>query len=157
MATWVQLKEGIQTVKNQVMSSKAITEEVIGNVLTYLAVMTDLGSKLEADQYKITSQIAVEFGEVREKVSTQQGAIDVLARGDGQRGAHPGSTRGILENKSVGNLPVLGSDKSSFRHRNDRLVNVIVNVRPGTRKLFECMMEYVDRETGGDFEEPFKK
>ena len=65
MATWVQLKEGIQTVKNQVMSNKTITAEVIGNVLTYLAVMTDLESKLEADQYKITSQIAIDFGEVR--------------------------------------------------------------------------------------------
>ena len=61
-----------------------------------------------------------------------------------------------MENKSVSNLPVLGNDKSSFRHWNDRLVNVIVNVRPGTRKLFECMMEYVDRETVGDFEELFK-
>ena len=59
-------------------------------------------------------------------------------------------------NKSVSNLPALGNDKNSFRHWNDRLVNVVVNVRPGTRKLFECMMEYIDRETGGDFEELFK-
>ena len=156
MATWTQLKEGIQTVKNQLASSGTITAEVIGNVLTYLAVITDLGSKMEADQYKITTQIAIDFGEVKEKVSTQQGAIDVLASGGGQRGAHRGSMQGILENKSVGNLPVLGSDKNSFRHWNDRLVNVVANVRPGTRKLFECMMEYVDRENEGDFEELFK-
>ena len=149
MATWAQLKEGIQIVKNQVMSDGNVTAEVLGKVFTYLSVMTDLGSKLEVDQYQITSQIAVDFGEVREKVVAQQGAIDVLARGGVQRGAHPGGTQGILENKSVGNLPVLGSDKSSFRHWNDRLVNVIVNVRPGTRKLFECMMEYVDRSGNG--------
>ena len=84
MATWAQLREGIQTVKNQVMSSKTVTAEVMGNVLTYLAVMTDLGSQLEVDQYKITSQIATDFGEVREKVVAQQGAIDVLTRGGGQ-------------------------------------------------------------------------
>merc|ERR1711911_39541 len=90
MATWAQLKEGIQIVKNQVMSEGNVTAEVLGKVFTYLSVMTDLGSKLEVDQYQITSQIAVDFGEVREKVVAQQGAIDVLARGGVQRGAHPG-------------------------------------------------------------------
>ena len=83
MATWAQLKEGIQTVKNQLASSGTITAEVIGNVLTYLAVMTDLGSKLEADQFKITSQVAIDFGEVKEKVIARQGALEVLARGGG--------------------------------------------------------------------------
>ena len=76
-----------------------VRAEVMGKVFTYLAVVTDLGSKMEADQYKITSQIAIDFGEVKEKVSTQQGAIDVLASGGGQRGAHRGSMQGILENK----------------------------------------------------------
>ena len=37
------------------------------------------------------------------------------------------------------------------------MVNVVVNVRPGTRKIFQAMMEYVDQEHGGNFEEIFKK
>ena len=52
---------------------------------------------------------------------------------------------------------MLGTDKNSFRNWNDRMVNVVVNVRPGTRKIFQSMMEYVDQERGGNFEEVFKE
>ena len=111
MASWAQLKEGLQNVGSQLTASKAVTAELMMNVITYLAVITHLGSRQEAelakvgaDQSKITSQIVIQLGEVKEKVTAQQGAIDVLSRGGGQRGPHPGSTRGILENKSVSNL-----------------------------------------------------
>ena len=82
------------------------------------------------------------------------GAIEVLTRRSEKD--HTGATRGILEHKSVTSLPMLGTDKNSFRNWNDRMVNVVVNVRPGTRKIFQYMMEYVDKEKGDGFEEVFK-
>ena len=35
-------------------------------------------------------------------------------------------------------------------------MNVVSQLRPGTRKIFQLMMEYVDQERGGNFEELFK-
>ena len=65
-------------------------------------------------------------------------------------------SRGILESMVVRNLPALGADKTLLRTWNDRLVNVMSQLRPGTRKIFQFMMEYVDQERGGNFEELFK-
>ena len=51
---------------------------------------------------------------------------------------------------------MLSNDKSSFRNWNDRMVNVVVNARPGTRRNFKSMMEHVDKEIKREFEETFK-
>ena len=54
---------------------------------------------------------------------------------------------------SVTSLPMLNKDKTSFRHWNDRMMNVVINARPGTRTIFQYMMVYVDKDTDGEFEE----
>merc|ERR1712163_108641 len=84
-----------------------------------------------------------------------QGAIDVLTNRPAKSQA--GGVRGILECKSVSSLPMLGSDKHGFRNWNDRLVNIVSNIRPGSRKILRAMMEFVDQEGTGDFYEDWKE
>ena len=142
-------------VNSQLAAGTAVTADVLMNVITFLAAIADLGSSLENDHSKLNMQVMGDFGEVKQKILMHQGAIEVLTTRPEK--SQSGGTRGILENKSVTNLPTLGSDKNSFRNWNDRMVNVVVNVRPGTRKIFQYMMEYVDQESGGNFEEIFKQ
>ena len=60
-------------------------------------------------------QLGIEFGNISEKVTRQQGAIDLLGQRPGGRDLGAGGSRGILESKAAGNLPVLGTDKNAFR------------------------------------------
>ena len=117
----------------------------MANVITYLSAIADMGNRMENDHMKLNMQnmqVMAKFGEVEQKILVRQGAIEVLTTRPEKN--HTGSTRAILEHKSVTNLPMLGTDKNSFRNWNDRMVNVVVNVRPGTRKIFQSMMEYLD-------------
>ena len=148
MTSWAQIKEGLGHVNSQLTAGTAVTAEVLMNLTNYLAAVTDIGNRTESEYSRLIRQLTADFGEVRQRVLMHQGAIDVLTTKP-EKG-HAGITRGILENKSVASLPMLGTDKNSFRNWNDRMVNVVVNVRPGTRKLFQSMMEYVDQESGGN-------
>ena len=116
---------------SQLTAGTAVTAEILMSVIAYLAAITDMGNRMESDHSKLNMQVTAEFEEVKQKVLVHQGAIEVLTARP-ERG-HTGSARGILENKSVTSLPMLGTDKNSFRNWNDRMVNVVVNVRPGTR------------------------
>ena len=142
MVNWTQVKEGISQISTQLASGTVTTAEILKNVLPYIAAVADLGIRMENDHAKLGMQTATEFGEVKQKVLIHQGAIEVRTNKPAK--SHAGGARGILENKSVTNLPMLGTDKNSFRKWNDRLVNVVSNVRPGSRKVLKAMMEYVD-------------
>ena len=155
MANWAQVKEGLSQVSTQLASGTVTTAEVLKNAMPYMAAMADLGIRMENDYAKLNMQTAAEFGEVRQKVLVHQGAIEVLTAKPVK--SHTGGARGILENKSVSSLPTLGTDKNLFRNWNDRMVNVVASVRPGSRTILQAMMEYVDQEIGGNFEESFKK
>ena len=61
-----------------------------------------------------------------------------------------------MESKAVSNLAMLGADKTTFRMWNERLINVVSQDRYGSRKLFKAMMDYVDQESDGSFEEMFR-
>ena len=155
MASWAQIKEGLGQANNQLTAETAMTAEIVRNVFTYLAAIADTGNKMESDHSKMNVQVTAEFVEVMQKILMHQGALEILAAKPEK--AHTGGARGVLENKSVTNLPTLGTDKNSFRNWNDRMVNAVVNVRPGTRKIFQSMMEHVDQEKVGNFEEVFKE
>ena len=127
MTSWTQIKEGLAQVNSQLTAGMTVKAEVIMNVITYLAAIIDVGSKIENDQSKMSMQAAVDIGEIRQKILMHNGAIEVLTKKTEKD--HTGAARGILENKSATSLPMLGTDKNSFRNWNDRMVNVVVNLR----------------------------
>ena len=87
---------------SQLTTGKAVTAEILMNMIGYLAAITDMGNKMESDYSKLNRQVNAEFGEVKQKVMMHQGAIEVLTTKP-ERG-QAGSARGILANKSVASL-----------------------------------------------------
>ena len=136
-------------------SGASITTAMLGSIITQLTVFVDVVSGLEASLHTLTTQVAQEVGGIKERAAQQQGALELLANRPGG-GDRPDRIRSILESKAVHNLDRLGSDRNAFRMWNERLINTVSAVRHGSRKLFRAMMDYVDKETGGNFEDLFK-
>ena len=78
MTSWAQIKEGLGHVNSQLTAGTAVTAEVLTNVITHLAAITDLGNKMESDQSKMNMHVMAEFREVKQKALVHQGALDVL-------------------------------------------------------------------------------
>ena len=147
MASWTQVREGITRASTQLASGAVTSADILKSVLPRILAVADIGVRMENDHANLGAQMVTEFGEVKQKVLIHQGAIEVLTNKPAK--GHGGGTRGILESKSVTNLSMLGTDKHSFRNWNDRLVNKVSNVWPGSRKITKAMMEFVDQEVGG--------
>ena len=144
MINWTQVREGINQVSTQLATGTVTSADILKNVMPYILAVADLGIKMENEHANLGARVLL-----------HQGAIDVRTNRPAK--SHTGSTRGILENLSVTDLPVLGTDKHSVRNWNDRLVSAVSNIRPGSRKILNAMMEYVDQEIGGNFEAAFKQ
>ena len=69
---------------------------------------------------------------------------------------HTHRRQGILESKAVQSIKNLGSDKGGFRIWNEKLINIVSQIRPGSRKLFTAISEYIDKDNGIDADS-FKK
>ena len=144
MASWAQIRDGINQISIQLAEGTTTSADILKNLMPYITAVADAGMRMEAEQTNIGARVLL-----------HQGAIDVLTNRPAKSQA--GGVRGILECKSVSNLPMLGSDKHGFRNWNDRLVNIVSNIRPGSRKILKAMMEFVDQEGTGDFYEDWKE
>ncbi len=58
----------------------------------------------------------------------------------------------ILDNKAVSGIKMLSGIKSSFREWNEKFINVYVQARTGTRKVFKEMASHIDKEVDQDFD-----
>ena len=173
MTSLAQVKDGLSALGSQLQSGAEVTPDFVVKVLTQLVSFTDIVGRTEKDQQRLATEVPVEgeklrtqiklvatqmgaeVGALREKAAQQQGAIEVLANKPERKEGTSGP-RGILESKAVSSLAQLVSDKTTFRLWNDRLINAVSQVRYGSRKLFKAMMDYVDQEIGGNFEERYK-
>ena len=60
------------------------------------------------------------------------------------KGGGPKSHSGILESKAIGGLMQVGATKEKFRVCNEKMINAVAQVRPGSREVFKKMMETFD-------------
>ena len=61
------------------------------------------------------------------------------------------NNRNILDSKAVQSLKTLSHDKSSFRTWNDKFINVFTQVRQKSRRVFDAMCKFIDKEETGTF------
>ena len=61
----------------------------------------------------------------------------------------------VLEIKAVSNLKMVGGDKTGFRAWHERLVNIMEQIRPGSRSVLRALVRHVDHEVTEDFHERF--
>ena len=118
--------------------------DMIAGLMANIGVMSNEKQRMEDD-----------IKGVMHKAGLVQGAVETLMKqseakkegGDNRFG------RSVLESKAVSNMKTLGSDKGSFRAWHEKLVNVMEQLRSGSRGLFKALTRYVDQEIEDNFEE----
>ena len=65
--------------------------------------------------------------------------------------------QGTLESKAVSNLPLIGSDRVKFHNWNDRMINAVSHVRPGSKGVFKKLRELAERGYDGDVPDELTK
>ena len=156
MATLAQVREGQNHFSGQLVSGAAASQDMLSSMLQQLIVIVDVMCRVEQDQSRLTTRVAMEVGSVKDKAAQQQGMLELMYNNGGQKSDKSHQPRGILESRAIGSIANLGSDRTAFRLWNEKLINVVSGIRYGSRHLFKCMMDYVDQETGGNFEELFR-
>ena len=116
----------------------------IAGLMANFGVMANEKQRLETGIKNVTHSTGMVQGAVESLVKQQE------AKKDGGGGRH---NRNVLESKSVANMKTLSSGKASFRMWHEKLVNVMEQLRPGSRGLFKVLTKYVDREVEANFEE----
>merc|ERR1711873_71436 len=83
MASWTQVKEGINQISAQLATGATTTADVLKNLMPYMIAVVDIGTRMENEQMNMGA-----------RVLQNQGAIEVLTNKPTK--SHAGSMRGIL-------------------------------------------------------------
>ena len=75
----------------------------------------------------------------RDSFNMMQGKVDNIVQTQATGSSHQSRKWGILESKAIAGIKTLGSDKTSFRSWNDKLINVLSQARPGCRCMLKAM------------------
>ena len=153
---FVGISEGV---KNSPMEDevKGALQATIGQ----LFVMVDMVAGILANLSVIGSEKVRMEEDIKGVVHTSgmvQGAVETLIKQQESKSGGGGHYRrnNILECKSVTNLKMIGADKSGFRAWHERLVNVMEQIRPGSRGIFKALARHVDHEVTEEFAEWIK-
>ena len=136
----------------------SVLNQLVG-VLDHSRTLEEQTGKLQDNQAVIIERIKNDKKELVDKLNYLHGQVDVwtaMGQGTEQGSRTPPRRFGILESKAVSNLETLSSDKGKFKKWNERFINAITQVRPGTRELFRAMAEYVDGDKSGEFRDHFE-
>ena len=146
---WVAIKGAIKAIITTLQESGTVTQEIGSNILINLKAIAETSEHTNARVEQVDTalnamnmMVANEIKTLHDKNAYLQGVID-----SGGTKSVGGLRRiGILESKAIANIKALGTDKMGFRMWNEKLINIFAQVRPGARKLFTAMMEYVDKD-----------
>ena len=88
----------------------------------------------------------VDIRAVAHQTSLVKGAVDLLKKQ--QEGDCKGFGKGwnVLERKAVANMKMLGRDKAGFRTWHEKLVNIMEQIKPGSRGIIKALVRHVDNE-----------
>ena len=157
MTTPEGLKSGLLTIRsgiNAMAAGENIKADLSGSVqhmFLGLEVTTklhnDLGtlySTAASDRDKFENDIRVaahEMGKIK-------GPMEVLTmqRGQDREGTGAGKGWNVLDSKAIANMKMLGADKSGFRSWREKLVNIMEQMRPGSRGIMKALARHVDNE-----------
>ena len=72
MATTAQVKEGLMKIGQQLEAGKAMSAEIMGRVLAQLVPFMDIMARLESGHQVLSTQVAAEFSEIKQKALVHQ-------------------------------------------------------------------------------------
>ena len=144
------IREAVSAIGVALGNTGVMAQDIGNNILVNLTALVDASAGInnrlentENNMNAINVMVSNEIRNLNDKVAFLQGAVEAN-KGSGHR------KQGILESKSVQGIKALGSDKGGFRMWNEKLINIITQIRPGSRKLFTAMAEHVDRDNDID-------
>ena len=149
---WAAIKEALRAIGVTLSESGTVTQAIgnslLSNMMSMVETSEHMNTRLEQSENTmnmINMMVSNEFRNLNDKVAHMQGLID----NNNNRNA-PHRRHGILESKSVSNMKSLGSDKTGFRMWNEKLINIVSQIRPGSRRFFAAISEYIDRDNDID-------
>ena len=150
-AAWAPIREAIRATGVVVEESGVITQDIGRAVVVNMGSMADLAAHMSARMEQMESVLTTIGMRIDSDINTFNDRLDNLQSAvDSSRDRHTHRKHGILESKSVQSIKNLGSDKGGFRTWNEKLINIVSQIRPGSRKLFAAMGEFVDKDNDLD-------
>ena len=148
---WASIREAVQAIGITIGESGVITQDIGSAIVVNMGSMAETAGNMsvrmeqtENAMNTISLMINSEIKSLNDRLSSLQSVVDT----NGDRRAH--RKYGILESKSVQSIKNLGSDKGGFRMWNEKLINIVSQIRPGSRKLFSAMGEFIDGDNDLD-------
>ena len=130
---------------------KGVIMNTIGQMLLMINMIEGMHKDVVAEKQKMEKYI---HG-VSHRTSMIQGAVEVLTkqRENDHDGKGGGKGWNVLESKAVSNMKMLGADKTGFRMWHEKLVNIMEQLRPGSRGVLKALARHVDNEEDADIHE----
>ena len=161
------MTEGIKTALVSIgdqLSGSSINDEVkqtIGSVMGQMFVIVDVMARVMGDIGIMAGEkqrMDSEIKNISFQAGVVQGAVDTIIKQNEDRATKGGGYRknNVLESKAVTNMKSIGSDKTGFRSWHEKLVNIMEQIRPGSRSLFKALTRHVEHEVEEDFEDWIK-
>ena len=125
---------------------QALIGRIINNVKTVYQYQIYTVEQQQEIINREVERVSNELLNLSHKMDTH---TDVLTKHDAviehQRGVQGNvRTQAILESRAIGGLTKVGGDRMEFKNWNERLINAMSQIRPGSRAVFQKMMEIVD-------------
>ena len=130
---------------------KGVIMNTIGQMLLMINMIEGMHKDVVAEKQRWNKNI---HG-VSHRTSMIQGAVEVLTkqRENDHDGKGGGKGWNVLESKAVSNMKMLGADKTGFRMWHEKLVNIMEQLRPGSRGVLKALARHVDNEEDADIHE----
>ena len=156
-AVFVGLNDNVQSAPMEDNAKMAMTTtigqlfvliDLVAGIMHNMGVMASEKQRMEED-----------IKGVMHSTGMVQGAVETLVKQSEVKKSGGGgyNNRSVLESKAVANMKTLSSDKGSFRAWHEKLVNVMEQLRSGSRGMFKALTKYVDQEIEDNFIEWVKR
>ena len=150
-AVFVGLNDNVQSAPMEDNAKMAMTTtigqlfvliDLVAGIMHNMGVMASEKQRMEED-----------IKGVMHSTGMVQGAVETLVKQSEVKKSGGGgyNNRSVLESKAVANMKTLSSDKGSFRAWHEKLVNVMEQLRSGSRGMFKALTKYVDQEIEDNF------
>ena len=154
--TFVGISDGVKNAN----FDEGVKSALIATIVQ-LFIITDLMAGLSANLSVMASDKSRFEGELKSVMHSAgiaQGAVETFIKQQESKGSGGGGYRrhNVLESKAVSNLKMVGGDKTGFRAWHERLVNIMEQIRPGSRGTLRALVGHVDHEMTEDFNEWIK-
>ena len=148
---WATIQEAIRAVETTIGEAGIVTQGIGSAIVVSMGSMAEaaghMNARIEQVERVMNATSLIVNGELKslnDRLDSLQSIVESSRDGQARR------KYGILESKSAQSVKTLGSDMKGLRMWNEKLVNIVSQIRPGSRRLLSAIGEFIDRDNGLD-------